>query len=294
MNPSSRRSRGFTLIELLVVIAIIAILAAILFPVFAQAREKARQTACLSNLKQIGTGFAMYTQDYDETFPVWTANHCGTYTGGAFGIRYLFPSLVDPYIKNGVTPNPTDAGGTLLGVWACPTMKAQVSDIVNTYAYNYYALGGTNNCAGTPLGAEYAPFNDSQYPTPAPLASLGRPAETIMVVEGSQLARPPAAYTVLQSAFNNGVWGTHQLGTGVVAPSGGATATTNAFKAEIDRAITGRRTNVAYADGHVKSVNTQSLVSYQCVMENGAWRGTAGNAANINTPQGNAGWARDW
>jgi prepilin-type N-terminal cleavage/methylation domain-containing protein len=59
---------GFTLIELLVVIAIIAILAAILFPVFAQAREKARQTACLSNTKQIGTAFMMYVQDYDEAF----------------------------------------------------------------------------------------------------------------------------------------------------------------------------------------------------------------------------------
>src|SRR6187401_2471405 len=70
--PRSRpiRRRGFTLIELLVVIAIIAILAAILFPVFAQARAKARQSACLSNMKQLGTGLTMYAQDWDETLPL--------------------------------------------------------------------------------------------------------------------------------------------------------------------------------------------------------------------------------
>src|SRR2546426_8886254 len=63
------RSQGFTLIELLVVIAIIAILAAILFPVFAQAREQARKTTCASNMKQIATGAMLYMQDYDELFP---------------------------------------------------------------------------------------------------------------------------------------------------------------------------------------------------------------------------------
>lgn len=74
-----RRKPGFTLIELLVVIAIIAILAAILFPVFAQAREKARQTMCLSNLRQLGTSIQMYIQDYDERLPgsSWQNNRCG-------------------------------------------------------------------------------------------------------------------------------------------------------------------------------------------------------------------------
>ena len=66
---AERSPHGFTLIELLVVIAIIAILAAILFPVFAQAREKARQSTCLSNLKQLSMGVLMYVQDYDEQFP---------------------------------------------------------------------------------------------------------------------------------------------------------------------------------------------------------------------------------
>lgn len=69
MHTSPRSARGFTLIELLVVIAIIAILAAILFPVFAQAREKARQASCTSNVKQIGLAWMMYVQDYDESYP---------------------------------------------------------------------------------------------------------------------------------------------------------------------------------------------------------------------------------
>jgi prepilin-type N-terminal cleavage/methylation domain-containing protein/prepilin-type processing-associated H-X9-DG protein len=71
MTPRNfRKASGFTLIELLVVIAIIAILAAILFPVFAQAREKARQTSCMNNMKQLGTGILIYLGDYDETYPM--------------------------------------------------------------------------------------------------------------------------------------------------------------------------------------------------------------------------------
>src|SRR3981189_2979626 len=72
------RHAGFTLIELLVVIAIIAILAAILFPVFAQARAKARQTSCLSNTKQVGTAVQTYTQDYDELLPGYRFNQTGS------------------------------------------------------------------------------------------------------------------------------------------------------------------------------------------------------------------------
>jgi prepilin-type N-terminal cleavage/methylation domain-containing protein/prepilin-type processing-associated H-X9-DG protein len=91
--------RGFTLIELLVVIAIIAILAAILFPVFARAREKARQTSCLSNVKQYGLGIMMYAQDYDEILVrAYQYNPAGppTSCGNLFGWWHM----LEPYVKN--------------------------------------------------------------------------------------------------------------------------------------------------------------------------------------------------
>jgi prepilin-type N-terminal cleavage/methylation domain-containing protein/prepilin-type processing-associated H-X9-DG protein len=95
LRLNSRRA-GFTLIELLVVIAIIAILAAILFPVFAQAREKARQTSCLSNSKQLALGVLMYVQDYDETFPMSVYVLPATPAPIAFSVY----DAIQPYLKN--------------------------------------------------------------------------------------------------------------------------------------------------------------------------------------------------
>jgi prepilin-type N-terminal cleavage/methylation domain-containing protein len=101
------RNIGFTLIELLVVIAIIAIVAGILFPVFAQARERARASSCLSNLKQIGTGLYMYLQDYDEAYP---PNRIGMLQNLDCGKQggYTWKEAIQPYLKN-------------LQVWICPS-----------------------------------------------------------------------------------------------------------------------------------------------------------------------------
>jgi len=95
-----RHGRGFTLIELLVVIAIIAILAAILFPVFARAREKARQASCVSNIKQLGLAFHMYAQDYDERLPMAAWAHTG-WGSGVCQVNYgSWHRTIIPYIKN--------------------------------------------------------------------------------------------------------------------------------------------------------------------------------------------------
>ncbi|MCX6379373.1 MAG: prepilin-type N-terminal cleavage/methylation domain-containing protein [Armatimonadetes bacterium] len=105
------KRRAFTLIELLVVIAIIAILAAILFPVFAQAREMARKTSCLSNLKQGGTALMMYAQDYDEQTCPWNTNPSNDANGplDSDGYTTAFDRLIQPYMKNGqATGCPSD------------------------------------------------------------------------------------------------------------------------------------------------------------------------------------------
>ncbi len=123
------RTKGFTLIELLVVIAIIAILAAILFPVFAQAREKARQTGCLSNVKQIGLGVQMYAQDYDEYVPRNAYADPPRVLEGNHFVDCSSPRWMDvlyPYIKNVDVFNcPSDPFSAIsaTGWWLSETAK---------------------------------------------------------------------------------------------------------------------------------------------------------------------------
>jgi prepilin-type N-terminal cleavage/methylation domain-containing protein/prepilin-type processing-associated H-X9-DG protein len=145
----TKRPNGFTLIELLVVIAIIAILAAILFPVFAQAREKARQTQCMSNLRQSATAVLMYVQDADEFFPM-AIYAPAPRPGGGNCVMTVFDAI-QPYMKNvEITRCPSDpkalymnaAFQTLMGYPSC-TLPETIS-----YMYNYDII----RAGRTPLG----------------------------------------------------------------------------------------------------------------------------------------------
>lgn len=144
---SRRGSSGFTLIELLVVIAIIAILAAILFPVFAQARERARAASCLSNTKQIGMGISMYVQDYDETYFNMPYPGPGGYDGTAITISLFWTEVVMPYIKNTqVFSCPSNSGSTY-------TFNYPAINYPNQYGLNEMLLGRTAPCAEATLQA---------------------------------------------------------------------------------------------------------------------------------------------
>jgi prepilin-type N-terminal cleavage/methylation domain-containing protein/prepilin-type processing-associated H-X9-DG protein len=146
--------RGFTLIELLVVIAIIAILAAILFPVFARAREKARQTSCLSNLKQIQLAALMYVQDYDEMLPVDVLYvDCNTVLTTP-NTTYWYEQLI-PYMKNwGILNCPSDRRSNVLsgGVYcSVSSYPARLGGGV-AYTFNYLVQGVSLGNIGMPAG----------------------------------------------------------------------------------------------------------------------------------------------
>lgn len=163
-----RERRGFTLIELLVVIAIISILAAILFPVFARARENARRASCQSNLKQIALGIAQYTQDYDEKYPLLQDPSVGS------GIPYV--TAIDPYMKsNQIFICPSAPQTTLYdsgndGVVADGTWQTRTSDGYKASARGNYGINA--NLTGA---------------TGISLATVNQPAITALVFDCSWL-----------------------------------------------------------------------------------------------------------
>jgi prepilin-type N-terminal cleavage/methylation domain-containing protein/prepilin-type processing-associated H-X9-DG protein len=196
-----QNKKAFTLIELLVVIAIIAILAAILFPVFAQAREKARAIACLSNTKQVGMGAMMYMQDYDEvTVPIrldYRDSELGYGTGGDYvgpgpgngskaAWRRYWHYIIQPYIKSqkmlicashSSKQGPDwadDADNTRNGV--SPGMA--INDTMNTWG-----AGNNPDANGTP---------QPQFNAPASYSGMSRPAELIQFADAGAIAKGPA------------------------------------------------------------------------------------------------------
>ncbi|MGQ9738187.1 MAG: DUF1559 family PulG-like putative transporter [Armatimonadota bacterium] len=170
-----RRKHAFTLIELLVVIAIIAILAAILFPVFAQAREKARTTSCLSNMKQIGLAALMYVQDYDEKFAPNRIWHDG-------GTHSTWRCVVMPYMKNDtlfLCPSaPRSLNEFYWDLWVGPTgCVCDVSMTREDFDANPRRMKGQAN-----YGVNGDVFNaNGRYVVG--LAQFDRPANTIMILE---------------------------------------------------------------------------------------------------------------
>jgi prepilin-type N-terminal cleavage/methylation domain-containing protein/prepilin-type processing-associated H-X9-DG protein len=170
---SMRRRRAFTLIELLVVIAIIAILAAILFPVFARARENARRASCMSNLKQIGLSIMMYAQDYDGGY----LPHNGgpgappAYTSGSL----TWPQVMEPYIKS-------------TQIFDCPSFSHK-----NTGGYD------------SAIGYGYNYWLSRYYYADATEAGITRPAETVLITETSNAAGTTGYYVSYPSYYGGNV-----------------------------------------------------------------------------------------
>lgn len=178
-----KRNKGFTLIELLVVIAIIAILAAILFPVFAKAREKARQTACLSNSKQLGLAIMQYVQDYDELFPCEQRLGPGPYSQldapAGTTIQPNWFAAIFPYTKSIAVNICPDAPPTT----TANTNKPPMANSATSYSHN--GLLGT--VIPDTVGGVVAPI-----PSPLPVAAMtgiARPSELMEFEDTGQTWR---------------------------------------------------------------------------------------------------------
>jgi prepilin-type N-terminal cleavage/methylation domain-containing protein/prepilin-type processing-associated H-X9-DG protein len=240
---ASQAKTGFTLIELLVVIAIIALLAAILFPVFGRVRENARRTSCMSNLKQIGLGLMQYAQDYDETNPMrwWDANGSGG--GNPDGLDYVWQDAIFSYVNN-------------RQVFTCPSRSQEdysfykpfprgslgqkfwgTYAINNVYAGGYsYTTGGKTYTGNPPVGKRLAQIEDV--------------SGTVFAVEGP--------------SGNNGndagqvYWGNN------VVPIRDMSRTPPEIQAGGDMRVVAPHldsTNVLYCDGHAKNQQLDSLLS---------------------------------
>lgn len=259
---------GFTLIELLVVIAIIAILASILFPVFAQAREKARQAACMSNLKQFGAAFAMYASDYDGLYPnPGGRGVVGNTTNGAAWYSAERDTTTNAITSagqgEGVFPYLKQRGNSTNNVWACPnsipgapgpTGYKSKYDVGQNYAMNDYArqahcgqaITRSGNCPASYYPAAYTGLNPDQVGSRSgnPLKAAG-PAQVILlteVVQSNSGGNNRNASVYFSTGFSR--YGTGRLPTGA----------SEEYHAGMS--------NFLFCDGHVKAMKpTQTWTS---------------------------------
>jgi prepilin-type N-terminal cleavage/methylation domain-containing protein/prepilin-type processing-associated H-X9-DG protein len=264
MQRSSRAGRraastvvkgsAFTLIELLVVIAIIAILAAILFPVFTQARDKARQSSCLSNGKQLGLAFMQYVQDYDETMPEaaynWYTDDDGDGIVG-YGDRnqVKWTDLIFPYIKStGVYSCPSDPqDGTRSGssrAYINPhTARPQSQDQVGSYVVNTTYVFNGDSC--------YAPVRQpGAHSNVGPMSSIQDVAGTLLLAESNET-------NINAVLYYGGTWDAGG------APKIDKTKNPPRLHFYSYYYVAARHqdfTNVIWTDGHVKATRLETLM----------------------------------
>lgn len=236
MHNLRKFEKGFTLIELLVVIAIIAILASILFPVFARAREQARKSACQSNLKQIGIGIAMYAQDHDETYPLGAA---GELTETVSNRWY---DVINPYIKSKQQ------------IWICPTAGPAIryggsgGYTYGSYAWNVFGNMYQRNPYTGAIQANYGNGFGFVFgwgtPNLAPvkLSLVQEPSATIVASD------PPSNCDAYATEY---LWAYASISYLPVL-HGGQPMPSSCAGGEITLTDTSGGGNYLYADGHVK------------------------------------------
>jgi len=272
MNRNNGRNSAFTLIELLVVIAIIAILAAILFPVFAQARAKARQISCVSNVKQAALGVLMYVQDYDETLPMLDNNGhciygdvpCATPDWGDPGVQTdtpaMFYSVVMPYIKNNDLGFCPEIGKSR---WqgSIPAYTGKAYDPVMDQKGLYY--GSFAQVAVNILLVEWGARGS--------IAAIQRPADIVMLVADSTWDNGAPATS--SGVGNTGVWPNMPGSSCFDWGQGWTWYVHNPLRGRAgSRAnVESGRASVAFVDGHVKSMDYRNLERCDFNTQAGRW-----------------------